>query len=82
MINVKMLCLTEFGLELNDGNQSAKIDFNSDDHSYRLTVWESGECDIEIIDNDFAERFVLIHKQLRDRDQVREHIKALGVLVS
>ena len=48
------------------------IDFEYASQTGRMTVWESGDCDLEVVENERGETVLRKHYDLKDQDEFHD----------
>ncbi len=51
-------------------NPAQFVDFDTNTHMARLTLWKSGDCDFEIIENETAKQVVYDHQMINSESQL------------
>lgn len=50
-------------------NSALRIDFGYKNQEGRMTVWETGECDLEVLDSKAGQNVLWKHYQLKNEDE-------------
>jgi hypothetical protein len=56
----------------------ARIDFSNDHVFGRLTVWSSGECDLDVLDVETEQSLTYEYRESRDTTELKDNLDALA----